>query len=152
MFLIIHWIPSPSTPCCFLLCLYTTSAPMTNCPLLSATVPFTPSAPSSILTETLSRASRACILETLELLWVLPLIRLSFSETAFVAGPGESAAKASVSFFLFRDFGMDGARLWGSASVAERSAVKISRFLMISVGSSLRMLFSSSLSLESWRR
>lgn len=149
-----HCMPSPSTPCLFR-CLYTTSAPTTNWPLRSATVPLTPSAPSSTLTETASRVSRAWPeLDTLELRCVLPLTRLSLSDRAELdAAAAWTAAPSLATVLGLLDLGRDAALLAAvvSASEADRSAVSRPRFLITSLGSSCRIAFSSSLSLRTWR-
>lgn len=144
---IIHCMPSPSTPCLFLLCLKTTSAPITSCPLRSAKVPFVCSTPSSTLTVTPSRASRGWLLDTLLLRCVVPFTRFNLSDAETAEGPGDSVADPSVSFLFFLNFGRDARRLKGaSASEADLNAVRSPKFFMTSLGSSWSMARSSSLS------
>ena len=100
--------------------------------------------PSSILTGA-SLESRADATEPERTL--LPL-SLDAEVDTLGEGPGESAAPSISSFGAFGLRALDGAGLrGGSLSVAFRSALRISMFLIRSAGSSLSIFCSSSASL-----
>lgn len=143
----IHWLPSSLS----LFCLYATSAPLENFPARSADGPLMPSGPSSTLTRGSLTSLPSRVEATDPLRAELPF-SLDAGFDMLGEGPGESAAPSSSGLGALGFRTLEGPRLrCGSLTVAVRRAIRIPRFLIISIGSSLSILCSSSASFRASR-